>query len=96
MLRTCHSKRLGGSCPRAISKTETFIYLLSYYISMENDNLYEEKNPQEIQQTPSIKITKNSKGYNFEFRIISLDEAELERVHNMIVKKISGWEMALA
>ncbi len=45
-----------------------------------------------IEQKESIKIEKNTKGYNFKFNILSLDVEELDRVHNAIVEKIKGWE----
>lgn len=43
-------------------------------------------------QTPSIKIIKNTKGYNFEFKLTSLDLEEMDRIHNGIVDKIKEWE----
>jgi hypothetical protein len=43
-------------------------------------------------QYPSIKIIKNTKGYNFEFKILNLDMAELERVHDSINKLVKKWE----
>ena len=45
-----------------------------------------------IQQNPSIKIDKNTKGYNFSFRILSTDAEEMDKVHNAIVAKIKQWE----
>lgn len=42
-------------------------------------------------QTPSIKVIKNSKGYGFEFKVLSLDVEEVDRVHNQIVEKIKKW-----
>ena len=45
-----------------------------------------------IEQKASIKIIKITKGYNFEFKVLSLDVEELDRVHNAIVEKIKGWE----
>lgn len=45
-----------------------------------------------IQQNPSIKIIKNTKGYNFEFKILSTDVEEMDRVHNAITEKIKAWE----
>ena len=45
-----------------------------------------------IQQNPSIKIVKNTKGYNFEFKILSTDVGEMDKVHNLIVEKIKQWE----
>lgn len=45
-----------------------------------------------INQTPSIKITKNTKGYNFEFKILSSDIAEMDKIHNQIVAKVNEWE----
>jgi len=45
-----------------------------------------------IQQNPSIKITKNTKGYNFEFKILNLNIEELDKIHNSIIKKIKQWE----
>ena len=45
-----------------------------------------------INQSPSIKITKNSKGYNFEFKILSLNTEELDEIHNKIVASIKKWE----
>ena len=44
------------------------------------------------QQSPSIKIIKNSKGYNFEFKILNLDVEELDKIHNAIREKIRQWE----
>lgn len=49
-----------------------------------------------IQQNPSIKIIKNTKGYNFEFKILSTDVEEMNKVHNAIVEKIKLWEKANA
>jgi len=46
----------------------------------------------QIPQNPSIKIVKNTKGYNFEFKILSLDVEELDKIHNEITKKIKQWE----
>jgi hypothetical protein len=45
-----------------------------------------------IQQNPSIKVTKNTKGYNFEFKILSTDVEEMDSIHNLIVEKIKKWE----
>lgn len=45
-----------------------------------------------IQQNPSIKIIKNTKGYNFEFKVLSTDVEEMDKVHNAIVEKIKQWE----
>ena len=45
-----------------------------------------------IQQNPSIKIIKNTKGYNFEFKILSTDVEEMDRVHNAIAEKVKSWE----
>ena len=47
-----------------------------------------------IQQNPSIKITKNTKGYNFEFKILSLDIEEMDKIHNAITEKIIKWTLA--
>ena len=47
------------------------------------------------QQFPSIKIIKNSKGYNFEFKILSLNVEELDKIHNAIVSKIKSWEQKI-
>ena len=47
-----------------------------------------------IQQNESIKIVKNTKGYNFEFKILSTDVEEMDKVHNAIVEKIKQWEKA--
>jgi len=47
-----------------------------------------------IQQNESIKIVKNTKGYNFEFKILSTDVGEMDRVHNLIVEQIKQWEKA--
>ena len=46
-----------------------------------------------IQQNPSIKIVKNTKGYNFEFKILSNDVEEMDKIHNAIVEKIKLWEI---
>ena len=48
------------------------------------------------QQSESIKITHNSRGYNFEFKILSLDVDLLDEIHNKIVAKIKEWEKAKA
>jgi len=45
-----------------------------------------------IQQNPSIKVVKNTKGYNFEFKILSTDVEEMDKVHNAIVEKVKQWE----
>lgn len=45
-----------------------------------------------IEQRESIKIIKNTKGYNFEFKILSLDVEEMDKTHNLIVAKIKEWE----
>ena len=42
-------------------------------------------------QTPSIKLIRNTKGYFFEIKILSLDVLELERVRNDLVAKTSLW-----
>ena len=47
-----------------------------------------------IQQNQSIKIEKNTKGYNFSFRILSTDIEEMNKIHNLIVEKIKQWEKA--
>ncbi len=46
-----------------------------------------------IVQNPSIKITRNTKGYNFEFKILSSDLTEMDRLRNEIVKRIYLWEV---
>jgi len=46
------------------------------------------------QQSDSIKIIKNTKGYNFEFKILSLDVELLDEIHNKVVAKIKEWEKA--
>lgn len=46
-----------------------------------------------IEQNESIKIIKNTKGYNFEFKILSLDIELMNRTHNQIVEKIKEWEI---
>ena len=62
---------------------------------------------EEIEQTPRpsmedlianpyIKIIKNTKGYNFEFKILSLDTKELDRIHGEIKKLINKWESELS
>ena len=48
---------------------------------------------EQLQLTPSIKIIKNTKGYNFEFKILSLDIEEMNRVHNAIAESIKVWEL---
>jgi len=45
-----------------------------------------------VEQKEGIKITKNTKGYNFEFRILSLNIEEMDRVHNENSAKIKEWE----
>ena len=49
-----------------------------------------------LSQTPSIKIIKNTKGYNFEFKILSLDTALLDDIHKKIMENISKWEKEYA
>ncbi|KKM20574.1 hypothetical protein LCGC14_1644080 [marine sediment metagenome] len=41
----------------------------------------------EVKQEPSIKLTKNSKGYNWEIRIMSHDIEELQRLNDLMIKK---------
>lgn len=59
-----------------------------------NEKIYEDLLREDIGglQSPSIKIIKNTKGYNFEFKVLSLDISEVDRVHNAIVSKINEWE----
>ena len=45
-----------------------------------------------IQQYPSIKITKNTKGWNYEFKILSNDVQEMTRLQNAIESEIKKWE----
>jgi hypothetical protein len=45
-----------------------------------------------VEQKEYIKISKNTKGYNFEFKILSLDVEELDEIHNKILNKIKEWE----
>lgn len=46
----------------------------------------------EITQNPSIKIIKNTKGYNYEYKILSNDVEEMDRLHNAIAEKVKQWE----
>lgn len=39
------------------------------------------------EQKPSIKLTKNTKGYGWEIKIIGLDVDELERINNEMKKR---------
>ncbi|MEX2017443.1 MAG: hypothetical protein WD876_03140 [Candidatus Pacearchaeota archaeon] len=43
-------------------------------------------------QTPSIKIIKNSKGYNYEYKILSNDVGEVDRIHKLIEGVIQKWQ----
>lgn len=52
----------------------------------------EAQNLPNIEQKDSIKIIKNTKGYNFEFRILSLDVELMDKIHNQIINKINEWE----
>lgn len=45
-----------------------------------------------VQQYPSIKIEKNTKGYNYSFRILSNDVQEMTKVRNAIEAEIKKWE----
>ena len=45
-----------------------------------------------IQQYPTIKITKNTKGYNYEFKILSNDVQEMTKIQNAIEEEIKKWE----
>ena len=42
-------------------------------------------------QNPSIKIEKNSRGYNYSFKVLSLDLNEVDRIHREIEEKIKEW-----
>lgn len=44
------------------------------------------------EQFPSIKLIKNSKGYNYEIKILSLDVNEIEALHDKINALIKKWE----
>lgn len=46
----------------------------------------------EITQNPSIKIIKNTKGYNYEYKILSNDVEEMDRLHNEIAERVRQWE----
>ena len=41
---------------------------------------------------PSIKIIKNSRGYNYEFKVLSLDIAEVEKLNNELRKMVERAE----
>ena len=43
-----------------------------------------------IEQKDSIKLIKNSKGYNWELRILSLDIDKLEELNKKLVEKFGG------
>ena len=43
-------------------------------------------------QNPSIKIIKNSKGYNYEYKILSLNVAEVEKIHDELEVLIKKWQ----
>lgn len=45
--------------------------------------------PQEIEQKESIKLIKNTKGYNWEIKLLSLDIGELERLNNIMISKFN-------
>jgi len=40
----------------------------------------------QIEQKPSIKIIRNTKGYNYEVKVLNLDVAELKKVTDEIEK----------
>ncbi len=44
--------------------------------------------PREL--TPSIKLTRNSRGYGWEIRILSLDIDRLEKLNNTMLEKFGG------
>ena len=41
----------------------------------------------EITQTASLKLIKNTKGYNWEIKILELDTVKLEKLNNEMVAK---------
>ena len=50
--------------------------------------------PMIIEQKDSIKITKNSKGYNFEFRVVGENLLEqVDKMHHAIKERIAKWEI---
>lgn len=44
-----------------------------------------------IIQNPYIKITKNTKGYNYSFKCLSNDLEEIDKLHTDIEKLIKIW-----
>jgi hypothetical protein len=41
----------------------------------------------EIEQKESIKLIKNTKGYNWEIKLLTLNIDELERLNNIMISK---------
>ena len=43
-----------------------------------------------IEQKESIKLTKNTKGYNWEIKLLSLDIDALEKLNNEMIKRFKN------
>jgi hypothetical protein len=43
----------------------------------------------EIEQKESIKLIKNTKGYNWEIKLLNLNIDELERLNNIMISKFN-------
>lgn len=44
-------------------------------------------NPESIEQKESIKLIKNTKGFSWELRILSLDVDKIEKLNNQMTKR---------
>lgn len=49
-----------------------------------------EDNENRLIQSPSLKLTRNSKGYTWEIKILGLDIAQLETLNNQMLEKFGG------
>ena len=47
----------------------------------------------ELTQTASLKLIKNTKGYNWEIKILELDTVKLEKLNNEMVAKFGVKEI---
>jgi len=46
----------------------------------------------EIEQKESIKLTKNTKGYNWEIKLLEINVDRLEQINNIMITKFQGGE----
>lgn len=61
----------------------------TFIFNMENETIDEEKR---ILQKPSLRLTRNTKGYTWEIKILELNTERIEELNNQMLTKFSGKE----